>query len=111
PQDDSYLSQIHDQLERRFAKLVFVQHFLGGDRALAAKIGIPIGIDDLVVGSLVGAGVALSVKAFDIAEGIPIVRDVASWILAKRVEQLLAGYGHARFTTDAAKYRPTAAAA
>ncbi len=111
PQDDSYLSQIHDQLERRFAKLVFVQHFLGGDRELAAKIGIPIGADDLVVGSLVGAGVALSVKAFDIAEGIPIVRIVASWLLEKRVEQLIAGYGHARFTTDASKYRPTAAAA
>ena len=42
---------------------------------------------------------------------IPGVRDVASWFLAKRVESLVAGYGHARFTTDASKYRPTAAAA
>lgn len=111
PQDDSYASQLHDQLERRFAKLIFVQHFLGGDRELAAKIGIEIGTDDLVIGSLVGAGVALSVKAFQVAEWIPGVREVASWILTKRVEQLIAGYGHARFTTDASKYRPTAAAA
>lgn len=111
PQDDRYLSLIHDQLERRFAKLIFVQHFLGGDRALAAKIGVPIGTDDVVVGTLVGAGIALSMKAFDIAEGIPVVRDVASWILTRRVEQLIAGYGHARFTTDAAKYRPATRAA
>ncbi|MFN8599503.1 MAG: oxygenase MpaB family protein [Candidatus Binatia bacterium] len=111
PQDDSYASQLHDQLERRFAKLIFVQHFLGGDRALAAKMGIPIGPDDLVLGTLVGVGVAAQVKAFELAEMIPGVRDVASWFLAKRVESLVAGYGHARFTTDASKYRPTAAAA
>jgi hypothetical protein len=111
PQDDSYASQLHDQLERRFAKLIFVEHFLGGDRSLAAKIGIEIGTDDVVIGGLVGAGIALQVKAFELAEKIPGVRDVASWILEKRVEQLIAGLGHARFTTDATKYRPTAAAA
>lgn len=111
PQDDSYASQLHDQLERRFAKLIFVQHFLGGDRDLAAKIGIPLGPDDLVLGTLVGVGIAAQVKAFELAEMIPGVRDVASWFLEKRVEQLVAGYGHARFTTDASKYRPTAAAA
>lgn len=111
PQDDSYASQLHDQLERRFAKLIFVQHFLGGDRSLAEKIGIPIGPDDVVLGTLVGVGIAAQVKAFELAEMIPGVRDVASWYLARRVEQLVAGYGHARFTTDASKYRPTAAAA
>ena len=111
PQDDSYASQLHDQVERRFAKLIFVQHFLGGDRSLAAKMGIPIGVDDVVIGGLVGAGIALQVNAFEIAEQIPGVRDVASWILERRVEQLIAGLGHARFTTDASKYRPTAAAA
>lgn len=111
PQDKSLASQVHDQLERRFAKLVFVEHFLGGDRALAEKIGIPIGADDVVVGTLVGAGIALQMKAFEVAEWIPGVRDVASWILTKRVEQLIASYGHARFATDASKYRSTAAAA
>jgi len=111
PQDRSYASQLHDQLERRFAKLIFVKHFLGGDRELARKIGIEIGTDDVVVGGLVGVGILLQMKAFDVAEWIPGVRDVASWILTKRVEQLIASYGHARFTTDATKYRPTTAAA
>src|SRR4029079_161139 len=59
PQDKSYASQLHDQLERRFAKLVFVEAFLGGDRKLAGKIGIEIATDDVVVGTLVGAGIAL----------------------------------------------------
>ena len=38
------------------------------------------------------------------------VREIANAILVNRVEQLIASYGHARFTTDASKYRPTAAA-
>jgi hypothetical protein len=111
PQDRSVASQVFDQLERRFAKLVFVQHFLGGDRELAGRIGIDIGPDDLVVGTLVGLGIAAQVKAFELAESIPGVRELATAFLVKRVEQLIASYGHARFTTDASKYRPSAAAA
>ncbi len=111
PQDQSLVSQLYDLCERRFAKLVFVEHFLGGNRDLAASMGVEIGVDDVLVGTLVGAGITLQMKAFEVAESIPVVRDVASWILAKRVEQQIEGYGHARFTTDASKYRPTAAAA
>src|SRR5262245_6575214 len=40
PQDRSFASQVHDQLERRFAKLVFVQHFMGGNRELSKHIGV-----------------------------------------------------------------------
>lgn len=111
PQDQSWPNLIHDQLERRFSKLVFVQHFLRGDREIAAKIGVDIRPDDYVVGSVIGAGLALQVKAFQIAESIPVVRDVATAFLTWRVEQLISAYGHAKFTTDASKYRPTAAAA
>ena len=64
----------------------------------------------MVVGTLVGAGIALPMKAFELAEWIPGVRDVATAMLVRRVEQLIAGYGHARFTTDATKYRPAVAA-
>lgn len=111
PQDRSLASQLFDQVERRFAKLIFVEHFLGGNRELAGKMGVEIGADDLVIGSLVGAGITLQMKAFAIAEWIPGVRELASSILVKRVEQQIESYGHVRFTTDASKYRPTAAAA
>jgi hypothetical protein len=111
PQDQSLASQVFDQLERRFAKLVFLQAFLQGDREWAKRIGVDVTIDDILVGSLVGAGITLQMKAFDLAESIPIVRDVATAILVKRVQDLIAGYGRARFTSDAAKYRSAAAAA
>lgn len=111
PQDDSYASQLHDQVERRFAKLVFVQAFLGGNRSIARRIGIEIRPDDVIVGTLAGLGISLQMKAFELAESIPVVRDLATAFLTRRVEQLIAGYGHAKYTTDASKYRPTAAAA
>ncbi len=111
PQDHSLANQVYDQLERRFAKLVFVEAFLGGNRDLAKKMGVEIGTDDVVVGALVGAGITLQMKAFELAEWIPGVREIATSILVKKVEQQLADYGHARFTTDASRYRPTAAAA
>jgi len=108
PQDQSFSNRVFDQLERRFAKLVFVKHFLSGDRAIAEKIGVPISAADLVVGGLVGLGITLHVKLYALAERIPGVREAATALLVRRVEGLLATYGHARFTTDASKYRPTA---
>jgi hypothetical protein len=109
PPDRSLPNLLHDQLERRFSKLVFVQHFLGGDRTIAEQIGVPLGPVDLAVGTLVGAGITLRVKLFELAERIPVVRDVATSILVRQVRELLAGYGRARFTTDATTYRPTVA--
>jgi hypothetical protein len=109
PPDRSLANRIHDQLERRFSKLIFVQAFLGGDKQIAKQIGVPLGPVDTVVGSLVGAGIALRVKLFELAERIPIVRDIATSMLVRQVQGLLVSYGHARFTTDATKYRPVAA--
>jgi hypothetical protein len=38
------------------------------------------------------------------------LREAATALLVRRVEGLLASYGHARFTTDAAQYRPASGA-
>ncbi len=106
PPDRSLANQVYDLLERRFAKLVFVKHFLGGDHSIAEKIGVPIGNVDMAVGMAVGLGIAAHMKLYDIAESIPVVRDLATTLLVYRVRGLLGSYGKARFTTDASKYRP-----
>jgi len=108
PPDRSLANLFFDQVERRFAKLVFVKHFLGGDQKMAERIGVPLQNLDLAIGGLVGIGIALRVKLFQLAERIPVVRDVATARLVREVQQQLSGYGRARFTTDATKYRPAA---
>jgi hypothetical protein len=110
PPDRSLTNRLHDQLERRFAKLVFLKHFLGGNRSIAEKIGVPIGRADLAIGGLVGLAIALRMKLYAIAEGIPWLRDIATALLVRRVRALLVRYGRARFTTDPARYRPSASA-
>jgi len=110
PPDRSWANQLHDYFERRFAKLIFVKHFLGGDHALAEKIGVPVPRTDMAIGALVGLTLAARVKLYQLAERIPFVRDLATAALVRKVSNLLVRYGHARFTTDAAKYRPAAAA-
>lgn len=110
PTDRSLVSQVYDQVERRFAKLVFVKHFLGGDHSIAEKIGVPIDGVDMAIGMAVGLGIAAHVKLYELAERIPVVRDLATALLVYRVEGLLASFGRARFTSDASKYRPTSGA-
>lgn len=110
PPDHSWANQVYDLLERRFAKLVFVKHFLGGDHSIAEKIGVPIGNVDMAIGMAVGLGIAAHMKLYDIAESIPVVRDLATQLLVYRVQGLLGSYGRARFTSDASKYKPTAGA-
>lgn len=109
PPDRSLANRVYDHLERRFSKLIFVKHFLGGNHAIAERIGVPVGRSDVVIGGLVGLGLLLRVKLFDLAERIPVVRDFATQRLVRKVNDLLVRYGHARFTTDVAKYRPAVA--
>jgi hypothetical protein len=110
PTDRSLVNQVYDLLERRFAKLVFVKHFLGGKHDIAEKIGVPIGNVDMAIGMAVGLGIAAHVKLYELAESIPVVRDLATSLLVYRVQGLLESFGHARFTTDGATYKPASGA-
>jgi hypothetical protein len=110
PPDRSLPNLVFDQVERRFAKLIFVKHFLGGDYSIAEKIGVPVGNVDLAIGMAAGLGIAAHMKLYELAESIPVVRDLAGALLVYRVQALLGSYGRARFTTDPAKYRPSGSA-
>jgi hypothetical protein len=111
PPDRSPANRLHDRVERRFAKAFFLRHFLNGDQAKAAAMGIDVGPADRLVFGVVALGVITRMAAFKAADRIPVLRDVADAILVGRVQRLLARYGHAEFVTDAAQYRPAHAAA
>jgi hypothetical protein len=106
PPDRSPANRLHDRIERRFAKAFFLRHFMNGDRAAAARIGIQVEPADRLVFAAVALGVVAQMAAFKAADRVPVVRDLADAVLVRRVERLLARYGHAEFATDAAKYRP-----
>ena len=111
PPDRSPANRVHDHVERSFAKVFFLRHFMNGDRAAAARMGVAVGLADWLVFAAVALGVTARMAAFSLAGKVPGLRDAADAALARRVRRLLVRYGHAEYVTDAARYRPAHAAA
>ncbi|WP_369062300.1 oxygenase MpaB family protein [Caulobacter sp. 73W] len=110
PPDRSPTNRLHDRLERRFARTFFLRHFMEGDRLKAREMGIEVSRLDEVVFVACGLLVYGRLAAFRIAGKVPGLRDVTDAILVRRIRQLLVRYGHAEYTTDAARYRSAARA-
>lgn len=110
PPDRSAANRLHDRIERRFAKVFFLRHFMNGDRAAAARMGVEVGPADGLVFAAVALGVTTRMAIFRAAGRTPGLRDVADAVLERRVRKLLVRYGHAEYVTDATRYRPSRAA-
>jgi hypothetical protein len=106
PPDQSMASRLHDGLERRVAKVFFLKHFLKGDADLARKIGVTVTAGDKLVSALVIPTILAQMLAYKAADRIPGLKSLATKALVRKVERLLARYGHAEFVSDAAKYKP-----
>lgn len=111
--DGSRRARIHDRFERAFAKLFFVKNFMAGDKAKAATIGVYLTAWDTMLAALAGIFIYARLRLYGVAERIPWLRDLADRRLIAKIKAQLASYGHAEFTTDAARYRssPTSLAA
>ncbi|PZQ58417.1 MAG: DUF2236 domain-containing protein [Phenylobacterium zucineum] len=101
-------AKLHNALEKRFAKVLFLKQFLKGDRAAARRMGVEISGLDTAVFGLIALWIALQSVFYRLAARLPGARDVADRILVARVRKLLGMYGHAEFVSDASRYRPAA---
>jgi hypothetical protein len=108
PPDRSLSSRLFDAVEKRFARGFFLKHFLEGDGARAAAMGVRVGRADRLVFAVVALWIVGRMAAFDVGRRLPGLRAPLEARLVRRVRRLLARYGHAEFTSDAARYRPTA---
>ncbi len=107
---DGVMATVHEFFERRMAKLFFMRNFMGGSRARAAAVGVPVSAADILFAALTGLFIAVQTGLYALAARIPGLRDIADRRLVAKLEAQLASYGHAHFTTDAAKYRAKPAA-
>jgi hypothetical protein len=108
PADRSLGSRIFDRIERRFSKIFFLQAFLNGDTNKAAAMGVKITAADWATFVACGAFIGVRKGLYAIACRLPGVAKVADRMLVRKLERMLASYGHAAHTTDAAAYRPAA---
>lgn len=104
PNDRSMKSQLFDRVERSVSK-VFFKHTFQIPNAKARQMG--------VVPNALDYGVFAAFQAFAIpqllghmaVERVPIASELADALLVSRIDDLLASYGHAEYTTDPSKYR------
>jgi hypothetical protein len=104
--DRSLPGRVHAWVERGFSKVYFVPNFARGDKQAAAKLGVQVGWADYIGAAAAVILVAVKTTTYAIAARIPVIRNLADRSLVRTLSSQLAEYGHAEFTTNAAKYRP-----
>ncbi|HPF23111.1 MAG: oxygenase MpaB family protein [Hyphomonas sp.] len=109
PPDKSIGNQLINAIERRLARLVLVQHFLGGNAQMARDIGVPVQPLDYVVAGVMFPLIAVRMAIYSAALSVPGLRGLVDRHLVAKIRRLLKRYGHAEFTTDAEAYRPAKA--
>jgi hypothetical protein len=103
--DQSLSSRLESQMERGFAKLFFLRNFSDNDRSAAARVGIEVTAVDYAWAAAAALWITAHMRAFQLAEHIPIVRDLADERLVQKLRQQLERYGHAEYKTQAEQYR------
>jgi hypothetical protein len=101
--------QVRARLERSFAKVYFMQNFCNGSDKAAARYGVKIRAIDKLRATAVGVGLMGQMRLYGVAAKTPVVRHLADQRLVGKLRGYLGSLGHAEFTTDAAKYKPSAA--
>jgi hypothetical protein len=105
-QDSSPWGRVEARMERGFAKLFFMQNFVDGDRRAAARVGIEITAADYAWAAATALWITSHVRAYNLADRIPIVRDFADARLVQKLHKQLARLGHAEYSTQGESYRP-----
>jgi hypothetical protein len=104
--DKSWRGRLHAWLERGFSKLFFVARAMRGDKQAAARVGVQLGLADYVAATMAYIVIAAKMFPYAVAARIPALREAADRSLVRKLTRVLASYGHAEFTTNAANYRP-----
>lgn len=107
--DKSFGNRVFDAIEKRFARIVFLKHFLGGDIAASRNMGIEISWLDYAAAMVILPVMGVQTWAYERALRTPWLSGAANAHLVARIRRLLKRYGHAEFTTDAEAYRPAQA--
>ncbi|ADG11808.1 DUF2236 domain-containing protein [Caulobacter segnis] len=110
PPDERPENRLFDQVERGFSKVFFLRNFMNGDVAAARRMGVEIGPRDFMLFGLVALLVTSQLTAYRLARRVPGLSEIADARLVGRLKRQLKRYGHAEFTSDAEKYRPTTGA-
>lgn len=104
PADQSMKSQVMNRLERSISKVFFKHTFRVPDDKARQMGVVPTPLDYGIFAAF--QAYALPTIASNVViEQVPIANQIVDHFLVNRINELLASYGHAEYTTDPAKYR------
>ncbi|MCG8672019.1 MAG: DUF2236 domain-containing protein [Pseudomonadales bacterium] len=106
PKDKSLKSKIYNTCERSFARVFFQRAFLSESEPEKARtMGVEASLMDYSLFALVQLYVLPQMLVHRIAMEVPGINQLADQFLVRKINELLVGYGHPEYTTDAANYR------
>ncbi len=106
--DTTLFDRAAEAVEKSYSKETFVRAFCNGDRAVAAGMGVSIGLADRVRIALTGPFIAGRFLAVNRAARIPALRQIVDAYIIRLLKLRLATYGKPEFTSDSAHYTPIA---
>lgn len=106
PADEKLGSKIFDRIERSFSKIFFLLSFLGRDTKKAREMGVEIGLNDWTVFVMCSLFIGARKGFYTLAANTPGLRQATDRMLVRKIERMLAGYGHAAHVSDATNYKP-----
>ena len=106
PPKKTFGYKLFDAIEKRVARIVFVQYFLKGDTQAANDMGIRTSALDFAAAAVIFPYIQLKAAVYRTALKLPVLGGLMDRHLTAKIRRLLKRYGHAEFTTDAEVYKP-----
>ncbi|BBZ24889.1 oxygenase MpaB family protein [Mycolicibacter hiberniae] len=103
--------RIADAVEKSYSKVFFVRMFSGGQRDVAAKMGVTLGLGDYARVALTTPFVVGRLMLVQRAARIPGLRRITGAYVLRLLKRRLQTYGTPEFTSDASEYTPSGRAA
>lgn len=109
--DDTPFDRAAEAVEKSYSKAFFLRTFARGNQGLARKMGVSLGVGDVVRIAATAPLIIGRMAAVTAASRVPGLRRLADTYAIRVINRRLATYGKPEFTTDATTYTPVTRAA
>ncbi len=111
PRDRSLRSRLYDRIEKSYSKVFFTRAFLNEETKYRARMmGVEPSPLDYALFTAANLYLVPRLVAYRVVQDIPLAGRVADHILIRKIDDRLASYGHAEYTTDPSRYQESPAA-
>ncbi|MQY23911.1 oxygenase MpaB family protein [Nocardia macrotermitis] len=105
---ETRFDRIADSVEKSYSTAGFVIAFCHGNRHVARRMGVSIGVGDLARIAVTAPFIIGRLLVVTAANRVPVLRPAIDRYIVRLVKRRLAAYGNPEFVSDAKNYTPIA---